>query len=95
MTKRNSGSAKPNDAEASREPMKTIYTAHQVHTLAQLIFQHWVGSRQASAPQGAGAPFVHPNAGQPGRWGWPPAVGAEAGPVVMPHPAGHPGWFHW
>lgn len=65
MTKKTtSGAASPDGMNPTRETLNEIYTAHQVHTLAQLTFQRMAAGRQFpatgyatpwSAPAGARA----------------------------------------
>jgi hypothetical protein len=91
MTKKSTQTTHSSETPGSPDPLTTIYTAHQVHTLAHLIFQQWAGSRQS-----ASAPSFMTSGSIPGRgWGWPQASmhGTTAGSAALPYTA--PGWFHW
>ena len=63
MTKKTETATGRGDAESAQSKMNELYTAHQVHTLAHLFFQHvaagWRGARPWTAP-GGGAPSRHP-----------------------------------
>ena len=82
------------DAAGAQEKMNTLYTAHQVHTLAHIVYHHFAGGAPLS-PWGMhpGAAFhpLHtvPHTGM--------AVGASV-PLSFAHPAvpgAPPALFYW
>lgn len=81
MSKKTTNSGISGDPTVAQENLNTLYTAHQVHTLAQMLFQQlaaWQVRGPWSSP--AGAVFAQPLA-MPGM-AWP-----------APGPAYHPQGF--
>ena len=73
--------------EVGQEQLQEIYTAHQVHTLAQIMFQQlacgWNGATHASYPNATSGPAV----------GWNPTGQQGMGQPIW-HNA-HPPIVHW
>jgi hypothetical protein len=84
MTKK-SGSAAPkveSGADVTQEKLNELYTAHQVHTLAQMIYQQ-IAARRSGGP--AWGP--NPGAGIPSPMNGRPFAGGSPGNAQgLPHP---------
>ncbi len=85
------------DPAAAQDNMNTLYAAHQVHTLAQIVFQRLTAAGlQSQAPwsqspaQSPGRPF---GAMPPGPGFWPAQAPYSQGPGFAPVP--QPALFYW
>ena len=57
MTKKSSNAGVSGETASTQDDMNILYTAHQVHTLAQLVFQHLTAGR---LPRMGTSPFAPP-----------------------------------
>ena len=90
------------DSATTQENLNVLYTAHQVHTMAQFVYRHLSGAWRNQGPwsqPGAGfpaqftGPTASPNFAMPG-----PMTGSMPGPMagaVPTFPAAPPALFYW
>jgi hypothetical protein len=94
MSKGNSQQQAARDTAAADSNSNDWYTAHQVHTLAQLTYQRLAGSWQARAPWPAPGSAAPPAPGTPaGNSGW--AWSGPAWTSQAPQQPGSPFVIYW
>lgn len=85
--RRNSTTGAANDTGATQDNMNQLYAAHQVHTLAQIVYRHLAGGWQGQAgwtPQGNALPQGSGWQGQPA---WTPQGSSFPQPGVGASPS--------
>lgn len=82
--RKNTASGVTGDSATTQDNMNLLYTAHQVHTLAQLVYRQMAGGWQGQAPWAAPA----------ARAGFPAAGPMIAGSAAT-LPSGPPALFYW
>jgi hypothetical protein len=96
-TNKNESTTRGGDAASAQSKMNELYTAHQVHTLAHLMFQQ-IASGWNGAPSwvtSVGAHAAAPVAGAPNLASWPSAaaVGQHHPPGVTTVPQPFMYWY--
>lgn len=83
------------DHGATHEHLNVLYTAHQVHTLAQIVLQQITGSRSSAAPwamsAGVACAYAGPGNGMASQASSPMGMGPGQGV----NPAMPPALYYW
>ena len=84
--RRTSTTGVTSDPATAQDNMNELYAAHQVHTLAQIVFRHFAGWQ-------GGMPWTQPAFGAPTGAGFGTPVAMQGGPATFP--AAPPALFYW
>jgi len=91
-TKKSETTTGESDAANAQKKMNELYTAHQVHTLAHLIFQQITAGWSAAQPWAAqaGPTATTPMPGHPQATSWPTGAGMAQHGAASPNGAPQP-----
>ncbi len=82
------GTGQGTGTDMTQEKLNELYTAHQVHTLAQLIYQQVAARRGGGNPwaQTQGTGMASPMSGQPNASGWTANAQGAPQPLIYWYP---------